>query len=205
MSWRYRYRCARRKARQSSDAPLRFLFRRFFFTASMAARLNPQMKIHSRPSSPPDSPPRAASASRPGTRRSPRSPGTRRARLGAARLRDAPASAPAGGLSRPSKNFDTPIGIFEGQSDIGGPLCRAAPVTTPARSNTPSTPPATTSGTTATNSAISGRRCPATFRSRPTSRSRTRTASATARPSSSSARTSMTIPRRPWPPCTAPG
>jgi hypothetical protein len=29
---------------------------------------------------------------------------------------------PPGDFHRPSKNFDTPIGVFEGQSDIGGPL-----------------------------------------------------------------------------------
>jgi hypothetical protein len=30
--------------------------------------------------------------------------------------------APPADFHRPSKNFDTPIGVFEGQSDIGGPL-----------------------------------------------------------------------------------
>src|ERR1035441_8170987 len=29
---------------------------------------------------------------------------------------------PPADFHRPSKNFDTPIGIFQGQSDIGGPL-----------------------------------------------------------------------------------
>ena len=29
---------------------------------------------------------------------------------------------PPAGFHRPTKNFDTPIGIFEGQADIGGPL-----------------------------------------------------------------------------------
>src|SRR5258708_5657753 len=30
--------------------------------------------------------------------------------------------APPLDFHRPTKNFDTPIGIFEGQSDVGGPL-----------------------------------------------------------------------------------
>jgi hypothetical protein len=29
---------------------------------------------------------------------------------------------PPADFHRPSKNFETPIGVFEGQSDIGGPL-----------------------------------------------------------------------------------
>jgi len=33
-----------------------------------------------------------------------------------------PQLAPPPDFHRPSKNFNTPIGLFEGQSDIGGPL-----------------------------------------------------------------------------------
>jgi len=51
---------------------------------------------------------------------------------------------------------------------------RLAPASTPARSSTPLTPPATTSGIRATSSAIYGRSCQAMCRSRPISRFRTR-------------------------------
>ena len=44
----------------------------------------------------------------------------RRAGLGAARIRNPRSGRPPPEFHRPSTNFDAPIGIFQGQSDIGG-------------------------------------------------------------------------------------
>jgi hypothetical protein len=98
--------------------------------------------------------------------------------------------APPADFHRPSRNFDTAVGVFEGQSDIGAALVPgSASFDAGNRSSTPSTPPDTTSGTRATSSAILwkkhvGRR----FAGRRHRFSRTPTATATARRSSSSAR-----------------
>ena len=59
--------------------------------------------------------------------------------------------------------------------------CRAARATTPRPGSTPSTPPATTSGTRATSSAFCGSECRATFRWPPISTSPIPRATATAR------------------------
>ena len=112
--------------------------------------------------------------------------------------------APPPDFHRPSRNFNTPIGIFEGQSDIGGA----------ARPGSASYDAATKHYT--INSAgynvwytrdefrflwkkMSGDISLAADISFPDP-----TATATAKPSSSSARTSKTTPWKPWPPCTAP-
>ncbi len=42
--------------------------------------------------------------------------------MGAARFRHACSVAPPADFHRPSRNFDTPIGVFDGQSDIGSAL-----------------------------------------------------------------------------------
>ncbi len=86
-------------------------------------------------------------------------------------------------------------------------LCRrppAAPAITRQRANTPSPPPATTSGTPATSSASSGRSSPATSPSPPTPASPIPRATTTAKSSSSSARASTTILRKPCSASTAP-
>ena len=89
--------------------------------------------------------------------------------------------APPADFHRPSRDFETPIGIFDGQSDIGGAVIPGSASYDATTGNTPSTPPVTTCGTTATSFAICGRRCPAMFRLRPTSRFPIPMATATAR------------------------
>ena len=105
---------------------------------------------------------------------------------------------PPADFHRPSRNFDTPIGIFDGQSDIGAALVpAAAALTTPQQSNTPSAPPVTTSGISATSSVFCGRRFRVTSPWPPMSPSPTPRGTATARPSWSFARASTTIQKKP--------
>jgi len=105
---------------------------------------------------------------------------------------------PPADFHRPSQNFNTPIGVFEGQSDIGSAVAPGSASYDATPGSTPSIRPVTTSGTRVTSSAISGKRSPGTFPSRPALLSRTRTDTATARWSWSFAKISTTIPRKPW-------
>jgi len=89
--------------------------------------------------------------------------------VGPAWLTDSRPGTSSADFHRPSRTFDTSIGIFDGQSDIGGALEPGSATYDAATASTPSTPRAITSGTTATSSAISGKECPAIFHSRPTS------------------------------------
>ena len=105
--------------------------------------------------------------------------------------------APPADFHRPSKNFDTPIGIFEGQSDIGSAVV-------PGSASYDAATQAVHHQLRRLQRVVYPRRVPLSleedvgrrFARRPTSRIRTPKVSAIARPCSSSGRTSTTIPRK---------